>query len=52
MLAEVDECTLGTHTCDTNSKCINTVGSYNCECYIGYNGDGYNCTGKYYKVLK
>ena len=30
---DVDECALGTHTCDT--VCINTAGNYICECKPG-----------------
>ena len=45
---DTDECTAGTHRCDTNSTCINFDGSYTCKCNSGYNGDGFNCTGKEY----
>nr|VZI47990.1 unnamed protein product [Spirometra erinaceieuropaei] len=31
---DIDECLLGTHTCD--QICINTPGSYRCECQPGY----------------
>ena len=45
---DIDECTTRTHRCDTNSTCINVDGSYTCKCNSGYNGDGFNCTGKEY----
>ena len=32
--------------CSKNSNCTNTVGSFRCVCQTGYQGDGYNCTGK------
>ena len=30
--------------CDDNAECIDTIGSYDCECYDGYEGDGFNCS--------
>ncbi|KAI8485101.1 hypothetical protein Bbelb_372070 [Branchiostoma belcheri] len=42
---EVDECAENTHECDANADCINTHGSYNCECRPGYTGDGRTCEG-------
>ena len=32
--------------CDTNAICTNIVGSFTCACYVGYTGDGVNCTGR------
>ena len=45
----VDECDLNqpTHNCDINAACTNTVGSYVCECNIGYAGNGSTCIGKF-----
>ena len=42
---DVNECTFGTHDCDDSSraKCINTEGSFKCECKPGYIGDGKSC---------
>lgn len=42
---DIDECSLKTHQCDSNSDCKNTVGSYHCECPNGYmaNFDGSKC---------
>ena len=42
---DINECTEGSHSCDGNASCINTIGSYNCTCNFGYEGDGLNCTG-------
>ena len=28
--------------------CVNIVGSYDCTCIDGYEGDGFNCTGTHY----
>ena len=44
--SDVDECVDGTHQCSSDAVCVNTEGSYNCTCNPGYEGDGYNCTGK------
>ena len=38
-----DECSSGTHDCDSNAFCINTTGSYNCNCENGYYGSGKVC---------
>jgi len=40
---DVNECALGTSTCDTNAICTNTPGSFTCTCKPGYAGDGINC---------
>ena len=36
--------------CDVNANCTDTKDSYNCTCNKGYQGDGFNCTGKNYLV--
>ncbi|MBU1218553.1 hypothetical protein KKF34_04020 [Myxococcota bacterium] len=41
--SDINECTEGTHTCDTNASCINNTGSFTCTCNPGYSGDGYTC---------
>ncbi|KAL9978444.1 hypothetical protein ACROYT_G015958 [Oculina patagonica] len=43
-LKDIDECSSGSHKCDMNAKCNNTVGSYNCTCKEGYTGDGRSCS--------
>ena len=36
---DVDECTVDLHGCDiTKTACINTDGSYTCNCSTGYKG--------------
>eukprot|EP00667_Euglena_gracilis_P011374 EG_transcript_11624 len=37
---DVDECQLGTHSCDNDAYCNNTMGFYNCTCNPGFVGDG------------
>ena len=43
---DIDECAEGSDRC--HQKCINTVGSYDCQCLLGYkeNADGYSCQGR------
>ena len=45
--ADVDECKLGTHEC--NQICVNTVGSFMCDCYPGFILDinEYTCNGEF-----
>ena len=43
---DINECELGTHTCDSNANCTDAEDSFNCGCIDGYEGDGFNCTGK------
>ena len=31
-------------SCHVNATCVNTLGSYVCECHAGYTGNGQNCT--------
>ena len=30
-------------TCGDNAECLNTEGTYSCQCKSGFAGDGYNC---------
>ena len=39
----IDECGEGSHDCDSNALCTDTVGSFTCECLAGYEGSGQNC---------
>ncbi|CAH1264815.1 CACHD1 [Branchiostoma lanceolatum] len=40
----IDECTDMSHTCSPDASCTNTVGSFDCICNSGYNGNGFTCT--------
>ena len=42
--SDIDECTSGNDTCHINATCINTVGSYDCECLPGFMVDRFNCS--------
>jgi len=46
--ADVNECELETYPCNVHAHCTDTVGSFNCTCREGFDGDGFNCTGKFY----
>ena len=41
---DIDECDVSP-PCDDNASCTNTEGSFECECKIGFTGDGWNCSG-------
>ena len=41
---DIDECADNSDKCDqVNADCSNTVGSYDCECHVGFTGDGRRC---------
>ena len=46
---DIDECVTDS-PCSTNAECTNTEGSFVCECNMGFDGDGYNCTGMFYII--
>lgn len=43
---DIDECDEGLHNCE--QICINSIGSYTCQCYSGceLNSNNHSCTGK------
>ena len=43
---DIDECALDLDTCHMNALCNNTIGSYNCTCDDGYEGNGVLCQSK------
>ena len=47
--ADIDECADADDDCSVDANCVNTEGSYGCECKAGYYGLGRDgdCTGKY-----
>jgi len=48
LVLDCNECSgqCGGFTCSASAQCVNTVGSYNCTCNAGYQGNGKTCTGK------
>ena len=49
LVSDIDECS-SENECHVNATCTNTIGSYNCTCNNGHEGDGRNCSGKVQKV--
>ena len=41
---DIDEC--AENVCHTSAACENSIGSFQCTCTVGFNGDGTNCIGK------
>lgn len=46
IFVDIDECATQTDECPDNSRCINTPGSYRCECWSGFTKIGEICEGK------
>ena len=44
-LTDINECDEETHNCPNFARCVNVPGDYDCECRIGFEGDGFTCTG-------
>ena len=44
---DIDECSNGDDKCHPEADCANTLGSYNCSCDLGFEGDGFDCKRKY-----
>ena len=40
----LDECKTNEHNCSENGFCVDTVGSFTCHCFEGYDGNGLICT--------
>jgi hypothetical protein len=48
---DIDECATNGDTCDASAgMCVNTAGSYRCQCFSGYFGDGTTCIASAYAV--
>ena len=44
IFVDVDECQRNSHNCSKNARCMNKLGSFDCQCEVGYDGDGMTCT--------
>ena len=42
--ADINECTTKKDNCSPNADCMNSNGSFTCQCKVGYDGDGVNCS--------
>ena len=47
---DTNECITGSHSCASNADCVNTIGSYDCECEHGFQGNGWYCSGKMWNI--
>ena len=45
---DIDEC--ASIPCDDNSMCTNTIGSFNCQCNMGFSGNGFYCDGTWHTL--
>ena len=43
---DINECTANATHCDVKATCTNTIGSFTCQCNLGYEGNGTHCVGK------
>ena len=41
---DIDECL--SDPCHINANCSDNPGSYDCQCNVGYSGNGFNCSSK------
>ena len=44
---DINECELERDNCHIYATCSDIVGSFECTCNNGFEGDGVNCTGMY-----
>lgn len=42
----VNECASGTHDCQSNATCVDTVESFACQCKNGFTGNGDTCSAQ------
>ena len=45
LIQDIDECTANIHRCNLNASCTNNLGSFTCNCFPGFSGDGQTCSG-------
>ena len=45
LFPDVNECELEIDSCNSNADCMDTDGSYNCTCKLGFTGNGTACDG-------
>ena len=49
---DIDECEMSESGGMCNHTCVNTLGSYECQCNIGYRllSDGFTCEGSFVRI--
>ena len=47
-MLHIDENECKYRPCDVFAHCTNTMGSFYCSCFPGYDGDGFTCHGKHF----
>ena len=45
VISDVDECSADIAVCGTGAECVNFNGNFSCECLVGFQKIGKNCTG-------
>lgn len=48
----MNECEFHMDNCHENATCNDTIGSFNCTCNTGFEGDGVNCDSESDFVLR
>jgi len=48
---DINEC-MDAHKCHERAICTNTPGSYQCNCSLGFHGDGTTCAGSYTSSMR
>ena len=52
-VSDINECAIGTDICGARGRCVNTQGSYHCECVITHQMRemGITCQGTTFNIL-
>lgn len=50
-LSDIDECNSTGWPCSDDALCTNTEGSFICDCYSNFTGDGMECSGIYSNIM-
>lgn len=45
-ISDIDECSASQPVCHASAQCVNTLGSFQCICQVGFTGGLTICTGK------
>ncbi|XP_067021018.1 uncharacterized protein [Acropora muricata] len=48
---DFDECKAHEDNCGQHATCVNNVGSFECKCKDGFEGDGITCEGGFFKTM-